>query len=188
MTYYDGIAWFSLSDCFPPADASRRLPGEHSARRPGGREGPGTGTEGGEDTWSRPGRARDGALHVCTWHQCQFFQVATPGIAQNILSHRLQSKEQQSLLVQWTNHLNAVTDLCHTQFLSLVGFFTFHHTNQPLEVEISLRKKGGEIEMEVLTELIKWLNDDTKGFSQIFNPKKQHNASERWEFSEWVRR
>lgn len=45
-------------------DASGRISGQHRAGRPGGREGSGPGTEGGEDTWSRLGRSRDGALHV----------------------------------------------------------------------------------------------------------------------------
>lgn len=48
--------------CF--TDASGRLPGQHRARRPGGRESSGPGAEGGQDTWSRPGRPWDRALHV----------------------------------------------------------------------------------------------------------------------------
>lgn len=46
------------------ADASGCVPGQHRAGRPGGREGPGTGAKGGEDTWSRAGRSRDRALQV----------------------------------------------------------------------------------------------------------------------------
>lgn len=51
--------WFVCS-----ADASGCVPGQHRTGRPGGREGPGAGAERGEDTRSRAGRARDGALQV----------------------------------------------------------------------------------------------------------------------------
>lgn len=45
-------------------DAPGGVPGEHGQGGSGGREGPGSGPEGGEDTWSCSGCSRDRAFQV----------------------------------------------------------------------------------------------------------------------------